>query len=400
MRLLLLALFAGAALAAPFTPSLAPLVVGTETVEGEYIVRLKASVGAEAHAQHLEEVAGVLAQHNGTLMHNYENLAPSFRGYAVRLGDDGIAVLRASADVEYVEANQVVRAVGNVKCETQEGATWGLVRTAEKSLKITGAYTYSDVAGEEVDAYVIDTGIYLEHNDFQGRAEWGTDTVDTPSPKTDSNGHGTHVAGTIMSKTWGLAKRANAIAVKVLGASGSGTTAGVIAGVDWVAEHHAKKRNGKKSVANMSLGGGYSKSMNDAADACVDAGVVMAVASGNSNTDACSFSPASAKKVITVNSSDNQDKRSYFSNYGSCTDIFAPGSDITSTWIGGKDSDNTISGTSMASPHVAGIAVKYFTSHPSASTSSVKDSVIAAATDGTITDVQGSPNKLVYGPCE
>jgi subtilisin family serine protease len=275
-----------------------------------------------------------------------------------------------------------------------------LVRVSEHALKIDGHYAYESTSGAGVDAYIVDTGIYTEHSDFEGRAEWGTDTVDTPSPKTDGNGHGTHVAGTVISKTYGLAKKAHAIAVKVLGASGSGTTAGVIAGVDWVANHHATKKNGKNSVANMSLGGGYSAALNNAVDGAVEAGVAFAVAAGNENQDACNVSPASAKKPVTVGSSTNVDGRSYFSNWGKCVHVFAPGSDITSTWIGGKTATNTISGTSMASPHVCGVLARYRAAHPSATAQQAQEFVIKSATADKIKDVKGSPNKLLYAACE
>jgi len=187
----------------------------------------------------------------------------------------------------------------------------------------------------------------------------------------------------------------------VLGASGSGTTAGVIAGVDWVSNHHQTKKNGKNSVANMSLGGGYSAALNAAVDSAVESGVAFAVAAGNENQNACNVSPASAKKPLTVGASTNTDARSYFSNWGTCVHLFAPGSDITSTWIGGKTSTNTISGTSMASPHVCGVLARYRAAHPSATAQEAQEAVIASATADKITDVRtGSPNKLLYAACE
>jgi len=271
---------------------------------------------------------------------------------------------------------------------------------SEKDLKIDGHYAYEALSGEGVDAYIVDTGIYTEHSDFEGRAEWGTDTVDTPSPKTDGNGHGTHVAGTVISKTYGLAKKAHAIAVKVLGASGSGTNAGVIAGVDWVTSHHGAKKNGRPSVANMSLGGGYSAALNKAVDAAVESGVAFAVAAGNENQDACNVSPASASKPLTVAASTNVDGRSYFSNWGKCAHIFAPGSDITSTWIGGKTATNTISGTSMASPHVCGVLARYRAAHPNASAQEAQEFVVESATADKIKDVKTTANKLLYAACE
>mmetsp|Transcript_29353 Transcript_29353/g.45184 ORF Transcript_29353/g.45184 Transcript_29353/m.45184 type:complete len:197 (+) Transcript_29353:2-592(+) len=195
-----------------------------------------------------------------------------------------------------------------------------------------------------------------------------------------------------------MAKKSTAIAVKVLGASGSGSTAGVIAGIEWAANEAKKKK--KPSVGNMSLGGGYSTSMNRATEAAVESGLAMAVAAGNEGQDACNVSPASANKVVTVGSTDNRDARSYFSNYGKCVDIFAPGSDITSTWIGSPVSDNTISGTSMASPHVCGQMAKLLSHKTSMTPSEITDALVADATDGKITDAKsGSPNKLLFGTC-
>ena len=206
--------------------------------------------------------------------------------------------------------------------------------------------------------------VYLEHNDFERRAIWGFDSVDNPSPETDENGHGTHVAGTVMSKTYGLAKAATAVAVRVLGADGSGSYAGVIAGVNFV----AKDGKGKKAVANMSLGGGKSAAMNNAVAAAVKAGIPFVVAAGNEAQDACNVSPASEPSAITVMCSNSADNFCSFSNYGRCTDMIAPGQSITSTWINGPFSDNTISGTSMSAPHVAGVAAKIISASSSAMT--------------------------------
>jgi len=307
-----------------------------------------------------------------------------------------VSMLRQMNGVR-IEANLVVHALD---CQDQSGATWGLVRVSEKDLKIDGHYIYEGVSsGEGVDAYIIDTGIYTAHDDFGGRATWGTDTVDNPSPKTDGNGHGTHVAGTVGGSTYGVAKKINLIAVKVLGASGSGTTAGVVKGVDWVGE--AAKKSGRRSVANMSLGGGYSLAMNAAVDNAVAAGVAMAVAAGNENQNACNVSPASADGPLTIGSTTNVDARSYFSNWGTCVDAFAPGSDITSAWIGGQSAIRTISGTSMAAPHVAGVLGRYRSAFPNASAEESQTAVTDAATEGKVTDARtGSPNKLLYGACD
>jgi len=328
-------------------------------------------------------------------------------GYSTTLVNGTLAKVRAMSEVQYVEANQVVQAYQ--ACATQTATpSWGLDRFAEQQINLDGVYEYPSSAGSGVDAYIIDTGIYTAHADFGGRAVWGTNTVDTQN--TDCNGHGTHVAGTVGGTTFGVAKKTALIAVKVLNCAGSGTTAGVIQGIDWTAQQHQK--SGKKTaVANMSLGGGKSTTMNAAVAAAVAGGVVMVVAAGNSNTDACNTSPASEPTSICVGATDvgasgvNQvDIRSYFSNYGTCVHVFAPGSDITSAWIP-PATQNTISGTSMASPHMCGIAALFVGDDPSLNTAAVKTAVLGAATAGVIdlqcttTACRNSPNLLGFNTC-
>lgn len=249
---------------------------------------------------------------------------------------------------------------------TQEDAPWGLKRLSKavSDLKSIFAfeedlYQYPSSAGKDVDVYIIDTGINVDHEDFEGRAKWGK-TIPLFDLDIDGNGHGTHCAGTIGSKTYGVAKKANLIAVKVLRTSGFGTNSDVIKGVEWVTKQHRKNaRKGKKSAANMSLGGGRSVTLEKVVNRAVESGVHFAVAAGNDAEDACEYSPAAASGPITVGASTSADSMAYFSNFGKCVDIFAPGLDIKSTWIGSKDAVNTISGTSMASPHVAGVLALY-----------------------------------------
>jgi len=385
----LFSLLAAFAIAAPI--AIAPR--GGHVITDEFIVTLED--GSNTSLETLSaEIQRIVSATNGIVMHKYQH---TVKGFAIRTSGAGVDMLRALTGVR-IEANLAVHALA--ACESQSGATWGIVRVSEHDLKLDGRYSYGADAGEGVDAYIVDTGIYTEHADFEGRASWGTDTVDNPSPKTDGNGHGTHVAGTVISKTYGLAKKATAIAVKVLGASGSGTNAGVIAGVDWVAEHHSGKKNGKSSVANMSLGGGYSAALNEAVNAAVESGVAFAVAAGNENQNACNVSPASADKPLTVGATTNADARSYFSNYGKCVHIFAPGSDITSTWIGSKTATKTISGTSMASPHVCGVLARYRAANPNASAQEAQEAVVASATPDKVTDDKGTVNKLLYAACE
>jgi len=388
-KVVLFSLLAAFAIAAPI--AIAPR--GGHVITDEFIVTLEENSNSSLE-QLSNEIERIVSATNGLVLHKYEH---TVQGFAIRTSEAGVSMLRALNGVR-IEANLAVHSLA--ACESQSGATWGIVRVSEHALKLDGQYAYGAEAGDNVDAYIVDTGIFTEHEDFEGRASWGTDTVDNPSPKTDGNGHGTHVAGTVMSKTYGLAKKAHAIAVKVLGASGSGTNAGVIAGVDWVASHHKGKKTGRSSVANMSLGGGYSSALNQAVDAAVEAGVAFAVAAGNENQDACNVSPASASKPVTVGATTNKDGRSYFSNYGKCVHVFAPGSDITSTWIGGKSATKTISGTSMASPHVCVVLARYRAAHPTATAHEAQEFVIKSATPDTITDVKGSPNKLLYAACE
>ncbi|MDQ3576470.1 MAG: S8 family serine peptidase, partial [Actinomycetota bacterium] len=235
-------------------------------------------------------------------------------------------------------------------------------------------------------------GINLTHGDFGGRAVNGRDTVDNDNDATDCNGHGTHVAGTVGGTAYGLAKAVKLIAVRVLNCQGSGTTAGVIAGVDWVTANHVKP-----AVANMSLGGGASTTLDQSVQRSIAAGVTYALASGNSNTNACNSSPARVPEALTVNASDINDARATFSNFGTCTDLFAPGVGITSAWIGGNTATNTISGTSMASPHVAGAAALHLAANPTATPAQVNSAIVAAATPNKITNPgTGSANLLLF----
>lgn len=276
-------------------------------------------------------------------------------------------------------------------------------------------YLYSADGGEGVDVYVIDTGTNTEHVDFEGRAHWGK-TIPANDEDADGNGHGTHCSGTIAGKKYGVAKKANVYAVKVLRSNGSGSMSDVVKGVEWAAISHTKKveaakdKKGKKgfkgSAANMSLGGGKSVTLDLAVNAAVDAGIHFAVAAGNDNADSCGYSPAAAAKAVTVGASTFADERAYFSNYGKCNDIFAPGLNIQSTWIGSKHATNTISGTSMASPHIAGLLAYFLSLQPAKDSAyavaditpkKLKENLIAIATEGSLTDVP-SDTKNVSQP--
>nr|5WSL_A Chain A, keratinase [Meiothermus taiwanensis WR-220]5WSL_B Chain B, keratinase [Meiothermus taiwanensis WR-220]5WSL_C Chain C, keratinase [Meiothermus taiwanensis WR-220] len=278
---------------------------------------------------------------------------------------------------------------------TQTGATWGLDRIDQRTLPLSGTFTYSNT-GSGVNAYIIDTGIRVSHSEFGGRATAVFDAIGDGQNGNDCNGHGTHVAGTVGGTVYGVAKSVRLYAVRVLNCSGSGSNSGVIAGVDWVRQNARRP-----AVANMSLGGGASSALDTAVNNAINAGITFALAAGNSNRDACQFSPARVTAGITVGATTSTDARASYSNYGSCLDLFAPGSSITSAWISSDTSTNTISGTSMATPHVAGVAALYLQSNPSASPATVRNAIVGNATSGVVSNAgRRSPNLLLYSNYE
>lgn len=305
------------------------------------------------------------------------------------------------------------------KCayETEKNSPWGLARISHRDqlgFSTFNKYLYSQEGGEGVDAYVIDTGCNIEHVDFEGRAHWGK-TIPAGDEDVDGNGHGTHCSGTIAGKKYGVAKKANIYAVKVLKSNGSGTMADVVKGVEFAAMSHiaqvkaakeGKRKGFKGSVANMSLGGGKTTALDDVVNAAVAAGIHFAVAAGNDNADACNYSPAAAEKAITVGAMALDDSRAYFSNWGKCTDIFAPGLSIQSTWIGSKYAVNTISGTSMASPHICGLLAYYLSLQPASDSEyaipditpeKMKSNMLSIATVGALSDLpKDTPNLLAW----
>ena len=311
----------------------------------------------------------------------------AIRGFAINVPEQAIKGIINNPNIAYIEEDQIVSI-----SVTQTNATWGIDRVDQRDLPLSTTYTY-DQTGSGIDVYVIDTGIRLDHVEFGGRAVTGYDAITSGGTANDGNGHGTHVAGTIGGTTYGIAKGVRLYAVRVLDNSGSGTTAGVIAGIDWVTSHHTTN----PAVANMSLGGGASTSMDDAVKGSIADGVTYVVAAGNSYANACNYSPARVPEAITVGSTTRTDGFSSFSNYGSCVDILAPGTDITSAWYTSSTATNTISGTSMASPHVAGASALYLKTNTSASPATVANALISNATLNKITSVPtGTPNRLLY----
>ena len=311
----------------------------------------------------------------------------ALNGFVVTLDEKQALELSKDNRVKFVEEDGVMSINA-----TQNNATFGLDRIDQRDLPLNGTYNYNQT-GSGVNVYVIDTGIRASHSEFGGRAVAVYDSVGDGQNGNDCNGHGTHVAGTVAGATYGVAKSANIKAVRVLGCDGSGSSSNVIAGIDWVTANHVKP-----AVANMSLGAAASvTTIDDAVNNSVAAGVTYAVAAGNNNGDACDTTPARAVNAITVGATTNADARASFSNYGSCVDIFAPGVGVTSAWYTSDSATNTISGTSMASPHVAGVAALYLQNNRTASPAAVTNAILSAASANKLSDINvGSPNLLLY----
>jgi len=301
-------------------------------------------------------------------------------------------------DIDYIEFDTMVHAYGS-----QPKATWGLVRTSQRTENLDEPYNYPDHGAKGVRVYVVDTGVEFKHGDFGKRATLDASFVAGESAP-DGNGHGTHCAGTIGSATYGIAKEVTILGVKVLNGQGSGQLSDVVKGMD----HVAARANSKQVevVMSMSLGGPKTQSLNDAADAAYEKGVAVIVAGGNDNKDACGYSPAGAKNAFTVGALDKNNKKASFSNYGSCTEIWAPGVGITSLWKGNDGATNTISGTSMATPHVAGVAALYIAQKiqegkPYTKVQELYDDLISSSTKGLITGIdKASPNRILYNKIE
>eukprot|EP01060_Flectonema_neradi_P013321 TRINITY_DN20087_c0_g1_i1.p1 TRINITY_DN20087_c0_g1~~TRINITY_DN20087_c0_g1_i1.p1 ORF type:complete len:390 (+),score=83.31 TRINITY_DN20087_c0_g1_i1:49-1218(+) len=365
-----------------------------EVVPGEYVILMNANATEVAHTKIDTAVSG-----------KKFSIGDNFKAIHATLTESALKWVLSQPDVDIVEPNQIVK-LAQTACPNNQNQpfSWGQARVTHASPSNLTTFPYDSSWGNGVDAYVVDTGIRCTHVEFAGgRCVWGTNTAG--GSNTDVNGHGTHCAGTIAGTTYGIAKQTTVIAVKVLNDQGSGTTAGVIEGVEFVATSQKTRR--RPSTANMSLGGIYSQALNNAVNAAVGEGIPFAVAAGNENANACFFSPAAASQPVTVGATlvasdvgSSVDVRSEFSNFGGCTDIFAPGSLITAAWSANDNSYNTISGTSMASPHVCGVMAALLSADPTATADKIKDLILSNSVEGIIQDAgNNSPNRLLHLPC-
>ncbi len=369
---------------APTTPTSAALPAsfssaGSDVIPGRFIVTLRDGASP----------AAVANDHGVSPDYVY---SAALNGFAGAMSDAARSGLLRDARVSRVEPDGIARA-----STTQSGATWGLDRIDQRALPLSGTFTYTNT-GSGVTSYIIDTGIDYGHAEFGGRATFGYDAF-AGGNGDDCNGHGTHVAGTVGGSTYGVAKAVALKAVRVLDCGGSGTWSGVIAGVDWVVSHHAA---GTPASSNMSLGGGANTSVDDAVKRMIADGVASAVAAGNGNAggvaqDACKYSPARVPEAMTIGATTKADAKTSWSNYGNCVDWFAPGASITSAWIGsGTTETNTISGTSMATPHVAGVAALYLQSNTGATPQQVRDALYANTTKSVVTSSKTANNHLLF----
>ena len=351
-------------------------------IKNQYIVILNKDIGpAKDFAQNIAK------QHGGRVLQSYDS---ALKGFAIYLPDTAgtafIEAMKKNPQVLSVENDTVV----NIDAMTQNNPDWGLDRIDQKALPLNSTYSYSQT-GSGTTAYIVDTGILSTHQEFSGRVLNGYTAISDGNGTTDCNGHGTHVAGTVGGTTYGVAKSVRLVPVRILGCDGSGASSNVIAGLDWIL-----KNGSKPAVVNMSLGGAASSSLDSAVENLYNNGYVMVVAAGNSNTDACTSSPARTSNAITVAATDNTDTRASYSNYGSCVDIFAPGSQINSSWIGSNTATKVLNGTSMATPHVAGVVAEMLQSAPTATPQTISTNLLNQATSNVVKNPSGSPNRLLY----
>ncbi|MCU4331421.1 S8 family peptidase [Acinetobacter pittii] len=351
-------------------------------IKNQYIVILNKDVGSSN-----EFAQGIAKQHGGKVLQTYDAV---LKGFAIYLPD-----VASTAFVEAMKKNPKVVSVENdtimkIDATTQSNPDWGLDRIDQKNLPLDSAYSYLQT-GSGTTAYIVDTGILSTHQQFSGRVLSGYTAISDGNGTSDCHGHGTHVAGTVGGSTYGVAKNVSLVPIRILGCDGSGASSNVIAGLDWIL------KNGKKpAVVNMSLSGEANASLDSAVENLFNNGYVMVVAAGNSNTDACSSSPARVSKAITVAATDSTDTRASYSNYGSCVDIFAPGSQINSSWIGSNTATKVLNGTSMATPHVVGVVAEMLQSTPTATPQTISNNLLNQASNNVVKNPSGSPNRLLY----
>ncbi|MCU4401006.1 S8 family peptidase [Acinetobacter pittii] len=367
-------------------PATTNSVLGSSEAKGiiknQYIVILNKDMGSSN-----EFAQGIAKQHGGRVLQTYDAV---LKGFAIYLPD-----VAGTAFVEAMKKNPKVVSVENdtimkIDATTQSNPDWGLDRIDQKNLPLDSAYSYSQT-GSGTTAYIVDTGILSTHQQFSGRVLSGYTAISDGNGTSDCHGHGTHVAGTVGGSTYGVAKNVSLVPIRILGCDGSGASSNVIAGLDWIL------KNGKKpAVVNMSLGGEANASLDSAVENLFNNGYVMVVAAGNSNTDACSTSPARVSKAITVAATDSTDTRASYSNYGSCVDIFAPGSQINSSWIGSNTATKVLNGTSMATPHVVGVVAEMLQSTPTTTPQTISTNLLNQASSNVVKNPSGSPNRLLY----
>jgi subtilisin family serine protease len=352
------------------------------SVSGSYLVTLKGGTKAPSAAG-----KGLAEKYGAKISHTY---GTALNGYAVKANERQARLLAADSQVVSVAQDTRIT-LDRVQLNPP---SWGLDRLDQASLPLSKSYTSPASGGSGVTVYVIDTGIRITHKDFGGRASYGWDFVDNDATAQDGNGHGTHVAGTIAGTTYGVAKKAEVVAVRVLDDAGAGTTSQVIAGIDWVTRHAHKP-----AVANLSLGGYHNAQMDAAVRNSIASGVTYTVAAGNDGLSAGLYSPADVKEAITVGATDRNDARAAFSNFGPAVDLFAPGVSITSASNASDTGKATFSGTSMASPHAAGAAAVYLGGHPRATPAQVSKALVAGAVSGKVSgEGLGSPDKILQVP--
>lgn len=359
--------------------------MGKDAIHGHYIVVLdQDSSGKTGDLFTTARTTNDLTVAYGAVATNI--YAYAINGFSAQMSEEQALKLSSDPRVKFVEEDSIMSAT-----VTQNNPPWGLDRIGQRDLPLNAVYSYT-TTGSGVNVYIIDTGIRRTHTQFGGRAFVGFDSVGDGQNTNDCNGHGTHVSGTVGGSTYGVAKAVRLFAVRVLNCSGSGSNAGVIAGVDWVTANHASP-----AVANMSLGGGVSTALDTAVNNSINSGVTYAIAAGNSNTNASNSSPARVAAAITVGSSTMSDARSSFSNFGSVVDIFAPGSSILSSYNTSDTATATLSGTSMATPHVAGVAARFLQSNPAASPATVRNAIVNAATLNHLSGIPaGTSNRLLF----